>query len=619
MSTVTSSSAEGSIPSYASHPEACLRALASAAPSPAHLRVLSGTTAASMRTVTPRMAELYLCAAARHLLAEASSEQEGGSVGESQAAAAHAYDGTKPSSAASSMLHSQGAHYQDVLHGVGDAVAASQTPSQIVSSGILNALSILQSHEVLALRQKEKQGQPLGSALDGGNRDCSIHSSGENSPFEQAFGVLTLTQVEYLQACLFAQDHESPKAALEGLARGKDNPQQVEPLPSSMSRIWWPRPTADSKMSVKDVLRYYYLRGTLHLHLHEYTWAKRCLETCLCIPSAATGKSSQTVSNIALAAWKKWVLLQCVMNVHVFIVDATDHESREGQALLKDGSSGCTRQSSFLQLPKAASTSIKRFLERSYKLTAKGFPAQPMALSTKSQTILSNINPDLSSVRDDVEMTPVGAEDYEDALEPNVHGGHAASEDDAGNAASTHKASVERVKVMASSNNCHAYMELARAFEQVDGSAMKMVQQNEAVYKADGNYQLAHCLQNEYWIQRLIFDTARVYSSVPLRTLCEQVRGSPELVTNVLQRIAETGKLSIQIAEGEDMVYFNHVSVPKRDKAVAEEQHQELEALSCLIQRLHISFATSKKYISAARKRDDGTQDSGGPRGVEEM
>lgn len=65
----------------------------------------------------------------------------------------------------------------------------------------------------------------------------------------------------------------------------------------------WPRPTESS--SVKQVLRYYYLRGMVHLGCNDFTMAHRCFWTCLSIPA-------ENVSKIMLEAWKKMLLVQCL-------------------------------------------------------------------------------------------------------------------------------------------------------------------------------------------------------------------------------------------------------------------------------------------------------------------
>ena len=98
---------------------------------------------------------------------------------------------------------------------------------------------------------------------------------------------LTQVQVEFLQACLYAQQYRYAE---------------------SWVLHTWPRPagglgTTSSSM-VRLVLRYFYLRGTVHIGCANWKWARRCFWTCLSIPS-------DMVSAIAIAAWKKLVLVHC--------------------------------------------------------------------------------------------------------------------------------------------------------------------------------------------------------------------------------------------------------------------------------------------------------------------
>ena len=72
----------------------------------------------------------------------------------------------------------------------------------------------------------------------------------------------------------------------------------------------WPRPNGNSVHSVKSVqqvLRYYYLRGVVHMGCRNWALAVRSFWTCLSIP----GPDQNVVSAVAIAAWKKLVLVQC--------------------------------------------------------------------------------------------------------------------------------------------------------------------------------------------------------------------------------------------------------------------------------------------------------------------
>ena len=65
----------------------------------------------------------------------------------------------------------------------------------------------------------------------------------------------------------------------------------------------WPTPHRAS--TVEQVLRYYYLRGMVHIGCDEFKMAIRCFWTVLSVPM-------EVVSAIAVEAWKKMVLCHCL-------------------------------------------------------------------------------------------------------------------------------------------------------------------------------------------------------------------------------------------------------------------------------------------------------------------
>jgi hypothetical protein len=100
--------------------------------------------------------------------------------------------------------------------------------------------------------------------------------------------ILSHAGVEFLQCCLLAEHYRYAARLLSG-----------------SRSIVWPRPTAT--VGVKQVLRYYYLRGLIHLGCDDLELAHRCFWTCLSVPSEVSSK-------IAVEAWKKLVLVQCLLH-----------------------------------------------------------------------------------------------------------------------------------------------------------------------------------------------------------------------------------------------------------------------------------------------------------------
>lgn len=90
-------------------------------------------------------------------------------------------------------------------------------------------------------------------------------------------------QVAFLQCALLAEQYRYASRLIEGT---------------------WPRP--NSTVSVKLVLRYYYLRGMIHLGCNDYVMSHRCFWTCLSVPA-------EVCSKIMIEAWKKMILVQCLL------------------------------------------------------------------------------------------------------------------------------------------------------------------------------------------------------------------------------------------------------------------------------------------------------------------
>ncbi|GKZ00778.1 hypothetical protein MPSEU_001029600 [Mayamaea pseudoterrestris] len=613
--------------------EAILRGFSSGAPSRRNFTHLSGSVATSMATATPEIAELYLRAAAHQLLAELDVNNKSSSGGDSASAVAGAvsaaggFIGNIPtnqlhnysdqanssvsddnfasgSSATTSLTTSTlKGEYKELLHGIGNAVTACRShPSAITESGILNVLAALQSYELT--QQKPTDFFTMAGVGDGNNLYAlpTVH-------------VLTLAHVEYVHACVVGRAYEACRAELGRLAHDANTiwNDSNDTNNDGSNFIWWPRPDSSNGMVVKDVLRYYYLRGSLHLQLHEYDWAKRCFETCLCIPSGS--KNSNVVSAIAVAAWKKWVLLQCLMNVHVF-------EKQEEST---------STRSVFLKLPSETSANLKRFLDGANKAGGRK-KAQPSAVATAA----SFASPSYSmasedGLQPDLDMMPVEDIPNEAVAEPAI----AAAQVGDGAAIAYGAAGISRGGSAAAhfgvpaedSYRCRTYMALARAFEQVDEVAMEATRKNQADFAHDGNLKLASCLQKEFWMRRLILDRARIYSSISLKELSDQVHGSPDQVTHVLQQIAESRTWVVQtVKEGDvDMVYFGKAARNALDPVLARRQQQELEYVSRMIHQLHVSIAATPKYVRAAVQQSDtggsdvALEETMGPRGVEDL
>jgi len=96
-------------------------------------------------------------------------------------------------------------------------------------------------------------------------------------------GTLTPAHVEFLQCSVLAAQYRYARRMVD---------------------VEWPRPTQGG--DAVQTLRYYYLRGLVHMGCEEWQWAVRSFWTCLSVPF-------EGVSAIMIAAWKKMVLCQCLL------------------------------------------------------------------------------------------------------------------------------------------------------------------------------------------------------------------------------------------------------------------------------------------------------------------
>ena len=141
------------------------------------------------------------------------------------------------------------------------------SPRQIISStGILSALWSYHQHQF------------------GGSNNNS-HNNNNN----YCYDILTPLQVEFCHMALLAEEYCYAASVMAGT---------------------WPRPDNSSKHSgtkvtVRHVLRYYFLRGRIHIGCNDWTMAKRCFWTVLSIPS-------EVITGMGVAAWKLLVLVQCL-------------------------------------------------------------------------------------------------------------------------------------------------------------------------------------------------------------------------------------------------------------------------------------------------------------------
>jgi hypothetical protein len=164
----------------------------------------------------------------------------------------------------------------EVLEALGAAATLCTNRTAIASTGILPTLAHLMLHSQSAAdaaASSAASARPSLSSVD----DGFSSSSSFYPPLQQA-------GVEFLQCAILAEQYRYAARFVEGT---------------------WPRPT--KTVNIRTVLRYYYLRGLVHLGCGDYVMAHRCWWTCLSVPA-------EGCSTIMVAAWKKLSLVQPLLN-----------------------------------------------------------------------------------------------------------------------------------------------------------------------------------------------------------------------------------------------------------------------------------------------------------------
>jgi hypothetical protein len=119
---------------------------------------------------------------------------------------------------------------------------------------------------------------------------------------------LTAAHVEFLQCSVLAAQYHYARRMVD---------------------MEWPRPIQGSELV--QTLRYFYLRGLVHMGCEEWQWAVRSFWTCLSVPF-------EGISAIVIAAWKKMVLCQCLLGGSTGLPPATSNAmsrfltTREGES-----------------------------------------------------------------------------------------------------------------------------------------------------------------------------------------------------------------------------------------------------------------------------------------------
>mmetsp|Transcript_6408 Transcript_6408/g.18037 ORF Transcript_6408/g.18037 Transcript_6408/m.18037 type:complete len:468 (+) Transcript_6408:1694-3097(+) len=403
------------------------------------------------------------------------------------------------------------------------------------------------------------------------------NSSNNSTSLLSTGAALTPLQPDLLQIFLAANNNNNSTAV----------------VPSLLLNDTWPRPARGSR--VVTVLRYFYLRGLVHLQQNEnndnnnnnMAWAQRCFQTCLTIPA-------DVVSALTVASWKKLLLLHCL-----------EHSRQQPLGLAK--------------LPKTTPTCVARYLNQAM---------QPASSTSSSGN--NNNNRGTAGGADGGGGGVIFGGEPEDvmAIGGGIGGG-------GGTGATTtltlvHQDELAKANACAmiattttATNNNHntaqqppaaaavdasgvgSYAALARAFGKVDKTAFQAVlQQDAAVFFQDGNAALVQWVEQEF-ARRQVYHWSRVFSTISLPQLAQRTGNSVDETRRLLASMATTTTTNDVTVRG-DMVHLPQLEPTGRHDDRSNNNNdammQDVAQLTKMIRNMDASLSTSSKFLSLLRK-----------------
>ncbi|KAL7558532.1 hypothetical protein ACA910_008125 [Epithemia clementina (nom. ined.)] len=563
--------------SYLADPMACLQAMVHHPPSLDALPQLAGRVASSIQegetTMNPAVALLYLKASARHLSVLVAAQPPSQLQSQPQASSSLATSGGggfvlhsgsvsvgSSSSDPSSREMQQSQHVNEITEALCHAATRCQPRSGIAESGILPVLAGL---------------LPSKSIISNSNSNSS-------NSLVRLGPVLTPLHADILHISLCAgQAQEAERIVADD----------------------WPRPSRG--LGVIVVLRYFYLRGMVHLECQNWEWAIRCFWTCLVIPADAAATSA-----IVVAAWKKLVLVQALTQSDRLPAEDT---------------------TTVLKFPKTTPVCVSRFISQAMNhptgpggstttTTAPGgaspHSARPQHVESAAASVVAPAPEDVAALSSSGSSSSSSSMSLLHLEELALADGTLVSTNTTTGAPNARAAP----RNVVADSGVRAYSDLVRAFVKVHREAFGQVlaeKQNQFV--VDGNWKLVQRLESEL-VKRQIYQWSRVVSVIPLARLSEFLSIPTQELPTLLEALAaeqpEQPRWNIQVKD--EAAYF-----PKHVPTVTggNRYSAELAKLTDMMQRLDASISMSTRFLSLVRRDSAAAADSKatGPRGVEDV
>jgi uncharacterized membrane protein YgcG len=324
-------------------------------------------------------------------------------------------------------------------------------------------------------------------------------------------------------------------------------------------------PTLDHMTgSAKDVLRYYYLRGIVHMGCRNWILAMRCFYVCLCFPSKTF------VSTMTVAAYKKYVLLVCLCRGDCASFAVTDLELPENTCLPLVRLVGDASNSNNHNNRSSSSSSYyhQQQQKRGYSNPPGRNVAAPAAAAAASEHV--------------VELMDHHRDANEVVATATAFGG--AGGGGGGGGASTNNPNILPPTLL---ENLNAYKTLTVAFANVDRPAFDELLRSPhgtTVFREDGNAGLVDRV-NDILLRRQLYVIGGVFSTLSIRQLADEWGwpGSLEQIPPYLQHIRDDKQWPVTIDAADGYVVFPRHPPRLDSTAVMAHTHAEVAYMRQLL------------------------------------
>jgi hypothetical protein len=457
-----------------------------------------------------------------------------------------------------------------------------------------------------------------------------VEKEGKNS--------LSLLICEFLQACIYAKEY------LYAYHQISDT---------------WPLPTKDhirngghGTTPVEILLRYYYLRGIVYMGCKPeyYPLAIRCFWTCLSVPVAS---DANAVSAIAVAAWKKMILLQCLSPIGVLYTTtaATGKTSLENSSsktmamsVISSGNVPAVTAPTFsnpLSTPKDMAWDLVRFFAHAKPPPNARFPNQSTFAAKKTSIHVQAA--ELPQIVDENEGSRHVIEMDTDSIglvcaSSTIVAVPSGSEDRTtaeANYISQTKASSGAAPVHYPSLGVYVYKQLVQAFVNIDRNKFDAIlEECYELFHSDGNVGLVRGLGLAI-LHRHIYELSRVYATILLDDLAGEMNLPSHLVHSSLVDLQTKFAWPVQLVQTSPATTIDAskssitvVFPPQLPRLHLDSGNNEislvkqLNDLTVTVRQLDNAIAASPKYkaaLNATERRNLTTSSVLGPIHVEEL